>query len=496
MPSPNRQLEVKRVSSSATWRLAVTAAAVLLVGAACSSKSSAAEVVAPDRLDAILLPASDINIVMGATGMQSDALSDSTTKAVESISVQDCLGAVYGAEVAVYRGSRFTAISRDQVHEPGDSPKHLVDQAAVSFASPAEALDFVTASLTKWKSCAGKTVTTTEDANATAGWQLSSPSGSAPKITTMATQAGGKGWTCQRALDAVTNVVLDVTACDKNVTDQAAQLVDKMAPRVSENESKPTPQPVSSTQTTVPFSGLFSPSNVVVDRADNLYVTDSGNHRVLKLTATTHAQTELPFTGLVNPNGVAVDTAGNVYVTDSATGRVLKLAAGTNTQTVLPFTELKAPAGICLDTQSNLYVTDYATAQVIKLAAGSNEQTSLPITGLKEPDGIQADAAGNVYVADGGNNRVLKWVPGSGATTALPFVGLSDPADVTVDKAGNVYVANHHNNRVLELSAGSNRQTELPFTGLSDPTSSAVNSTGDIYVTDSNNDRVVKLPPR
>jgi sugar lactone lactonase YvrE len=433
---------------------------------------------------------------MGAAGMQSDPVSDSTTKSVESISIQDCLGAIYGAEVAVYRGSQFTAISRNQIHEPGDAPAHLVDQAAVSFASPADALDFITASLTKWKSCAGKSVTTTEGENATASWQLSSPAGSAPKIATVATQVGGKSLVCQRALDAVSNVILDVTACDKNIDDQATQIVGKMAAKVSEYESASTPQRAQTNQTTVPFNGLFAPSNVVVDAAGNLYVTDSGNHRVLKMAATTHTQTEVPFTGLDNPNGVVVDTAGNIYVTDSATGQVWKLEAGSRQQVSLPFTGLKSPAGICQDTHGNLYVTDYATNQVVKLAAGSNQQSDLPITGLKEPDGIQADPAGNVYVADGGNNRVLEWVADSGTTTMLPFAGLSDPADVTVDSARNLYVTNHHNNRVLEMALGSNHQTELPFTGLSDPTSSAVDSTGAIYITDSNNDRVVKLPPR
>jgi streptogramin lyase len=484
------------VSSCAPWRLAVAAAAILLIVGGCSSKSSAAEVVAPDHLAAILLAAPDVNSVMGATAMQSDPISDITSKAVESVSIQDCLGAIYGAEISVYRGSRFTAISRDQVHEPGDAPAHLVDQAAASFTSPADALDFITASLTKWKSCAGKSVTTTEEENATASWQLSSPAGSAPKITTIATQVGGKSLVCQRALNAVSNVILDVTTCGKSIKDQATQVVDKMGAKVSQFESASTPQQAKTTQTTVPFNGLLAPSNIVADSAGNLYVTDSGNHRVLKMAAATHTQSEVPFTGLDNPNGVAVDTAGDIFVTDSATAAVLKLEAGSGKQSSLPLRGLKSPAGICLDTHDNLYVTDYATGQIVKLAAGSDQQSDLPISGLKEPDGIQADPAGNVYVADSGNNRVLEWVASSGATTALPFTGLSDPADVTLDNARNLYVTNHHNNRVLELALGSNRQTELPFTGLSDPTSSTVDSTGAIYVTDSNNDRVVELPPR
>ena len=53
-------------------------------------------------------------------------------------------------------------------------------------------------------------------------------------------------------------------------------------------------------------------------------------------------QVVLPFTGLNDPDGVAVDSAGNVYVTDTGNNRVLKLAAGSATQDVLPFTGLNA----------------------------------------------------------------------------------------------------------------------------------------------------------
>ena len=61
-----------------------------------------------------------------------------------------------------------------------------------------------------------------------------------------------------------------------------------------------------------------------------VYVTDSGNNRVLKLktdpTTKTSTQSILPFTGLNNPTGVAVDAQGNLYVVDSGNSRVLKLA--------------------------------------------------------------------------------------------------------------------------------------------------------------------------
>ena len=56
---------------------------------------------------------------------------------------------------------------------------------------------------------------------------------------------------------------------------------------------------------------------------------------------------------------MAVDAAGNLYVTDCGNNRVLKLAAGSSTQTVLPFTGLNDPSGVAVDTAGNLYVADY-----------------------------------------------------------------------------------------------------------------------------------------
>ncbi|MDT7723377.1 MAG: serine/threonine protein kinase, bacterial, partial [Mycobacterium sp.] len=88
-------------------------------------------------------------------------------------------------------------------------------------------------------------------------------------------------------------------------------------------------------QTPLPFTGLFADSNVAVDRAGSLYVTepacqacpgDRNRGRVLRLPAGSSTPVEVAFTGLASPRAVAVDTAGNLYVADS-NGRVVKLAA-------------------------------------------------------------------------------------------------------------------------------------------------------------------------
>ena len=75
----------------------------------------------------------------------------------------------------------------------------------------------------------------------------------------------------------------------------------------------------SSTQTVLPFTGLISPKGVAVDTAGNLYVTDDGQHRVLKLRRARPPRPTLPFTGLNDPTGVAVDAASTSTSPTSST---------------------------------------------------------------------------------------------------------------------------------------------------------------------------------
>jgi serine/threonine-protein kinase len=246
--------------------------------------------------------------------------------------------------------------------------------------------------------------------------------------------------------------------------------------------------------TVLPFTSLGYPSGVAADGAGNLYVTDMGNNRVLKLAAGLSTQTVLPFTGLLSPVAVAVDGAGNLYVSDDGNDQVVKLAAGSSTPSVLPFTDLNRPDGVAVDSAGNLYVADEGNNQVVKLAAGSSTQSVLPFTGLNRPNGVAVDSAGNLYVADEGNNQVVKLAAGSSTQSVLPFTGLNSPEGVAVDPAGNLYFTDTGNNRVLNLPAGSASQDVLPFTGLAGPYGVAVDAAGNLYVTDSGNNRVVKLP--
>ena len=80
---------------------------------------------------------------------------------------------------------------------------------------------------------------------------------------------------------------------------------------------------------------------------------------MLKLAAGSPTQAVLPFTGLNYPGGVAVDSAGNLYVTDGGNNRVLKLAAGlAHPDRAAVHRPQPTLTGVAVDSAGNLYVTD------------------------------------------------------------------------------------------------------------------------------------------
>jgi sugar lactone lactonase YvrE len=247
------------------------------------------------------------------------------------------------------------------------------------------------------------------------------------------------------------------------------------------------------------------PAGVAVDSAGNVYVADQSNHTIRKVTATgivtTLAGTAGTFgsadgTGAAarfnRPAGMAVDSAGNIYVADTsnrtirkvtATGVVTTLAgtAGTfgsadGTGTAASF---NFPSGMAVDSAGNVYVTDEfnnttrkvtPTGSVTTLAGSSaGISGSLDGTGaaarFNGPIGVAVDSAGNVYVADSRNHTIRK-VTADGVVTTLAgsagTFGSADgtgaaarfnrPTDVAVDSAGNVYVTDTFNHTIRKVT--------------------------------------------
>ena len=82
-----------------------------------------------------------------------------------------------------------------------------------------------------WRGCAGKTVTQTQPGKSIP-WTFHDVTGNPPKVSLLHDSADNAGVTCQRVLNAVSNVVLDVNACGPQVTNQASQIATDMAAKV------------------------------------------------------------------------------------------------------------------------------------------------------------------------------------------------------------------------------------------------------------------------
>ncbi|EFG76124.1 kinase domain protein [Mycobacterium parascrofulaceum ATCC BAA-614] len=251
-------------------------------------------------------------------------------------------------------------------------------------------------------------------------------------------------------------------------------------------------------QVVLPFTGLDNPQRVAVDSKGDVYVTDTGNNRVLRLAAGSTSQTVIPIAGLDRPLDIAVDDAGDLDVTEPAQHRVLELAAGSTDPTVLPFTDLGDPTGVAVDFGDSghdrvVVVTDCARNRVVALRGRSTQQKELPFSGLSCPSAVTVGGAGDFFVIDRENERVLRLPLRGTVPTVLPFL-VGHPDNVAVDTSGNVYVTDVHDNRVTEFAAASNTSEAMPFKGINNPQGISVDSAGNVYVVDTGNNRVLKLP--
>jgi uncharacterized protein (TIGR03437 family) len=306
---------------------------------------------------------------------------------------------------------------------------------------------------------------------------------------------------------------------------------------------------------------LNSPFAVAVDRAGNLYVADTNNERIRRITPQGQIST-VAGSGLFGyfgdngpaaraafalPRGVAVDPAGNVYVSDTLNNRIRKITPDGTVSTIAGsngagsggdggpagLASLNHPAGITVDNAGNIYFADSGNHRVRRISAqgvittvaGSGENgfggDNGPATAarLSSPQDVALDAAGNVYIADTENHRVRKVSPagiittiagsdpaagdGGPATSALLF----HPAGVAVDASGAAYVSDTLNNRIRQISPGG-VITTIAGTGapgyagdggpatraqLHHPEGLALDAAGNLFVADTGNNVIRKI---
>jgi len=191
---------------------------------------------------------------------------------------------------------------------------------------------------------------------------------------------------------------------------------------------------------------LNGPTSVSLDGVGNLYVADTGNHRVRKFTP---GGILLPVGDTVGPVDAAVDAAGNAYIADASAGRIYFAAAS---GVVVPFLDaLQSPGGVALDSGDSLYVSDTAAGRVL-LRLPSGSITELGAGHWVNPRGIAISPDGDVFVADSGLGQVMR-VSTSGSITPLSISGpMGTPWDVAIGSGGVLYVADAVGNRVWMLT--------------------------------------------
>ena len=193
------------------------------------------------------------------------------------------------------------------------------------------------------------------------------------------------------------------------------------------------------------------PRGVAVDGSGNIYVADSGNHRVQVYNSSRVHQATLGVTGVSGsdnahfdyPYGVAIDSSGNVYVANGENNRVQKctvvgtggtctLFAGVTGEWGDDFDHFSVPRDVAVDGQGRIYVADIHNQRVQVFDSSGAYLTTVGgewgtnIGQLREPAAVDVDAQGNVYVAENRNHRIQKFAPGVPGWEQVNINGFGD----------------------------------------------------------------------
>lgn len=257
---------------------------------------------------------------------------------------------------------------------------------------------------------------------------------------------------------------------------------------------------------------LNFPSAVAIDRAGNLYIADTMNHRVRRVEATTGVITTVAGTGqprysgdggpavlaaLNEPTGLAVNDKA-LYIADQSSNRVRRVQLDTGVITTVAGdgtaaysgdgvsadqTSLSGPSGVAVSGDGRLYIADTfnsrirtvdaATGQIATEAGdggmyryqGPDEPSS---QSLSRPTSIAIGQDGKVYMTDSDSHLIRRWDPSSKTIVRLTGTGVAQfagdggealagslnyPFGVALDAIGTIYVADTFNHRIRALTA-------------------------------------------
>ncbi|GAB3885774.1 hypothetical protein GCM10028825_13900 [Spirosoma agri] len=294
---------------------------------------------------------------------------------------------------------------------------------------------------------------------------------------------------------------------------------------------------------------LYVPSGVATDGQGNLFIADQLNHQVRRVSPTGIISTiagtgTFGYSGdggtatsamLNSPTSVAVDRIGNVFIADTYNRRIRKVSSDGTISTVAgdgyydykgdggPATSasMKEPTGVTVDDTGNLYIVDRESATIRKVSTTGIITRISTSVALIAPQGIAVDKNGNLFIADAGNYVVRK-VTTTGVTTTVAgngigqstgdggpatSAGLNYPTGVAVATDGTLFIADQGGNRVRKVTPAGSITTVAGngvynFSGdgelgtrasIAKPTGIAVDGSGNLFIADRDNNRIRRV---
>jgi len=221
---------------------------------------------------------------------------------------------------------------------------------------------------------------------------------------------------------------------------------------------------------------LNNPQGVAVDSSGIVYIADTGNQRIRKVannvistyagtgTAGFNGDNQLAVLAALNsPTGIAVDRTGNLYIADTNNNKIRKVTLDGNIATIAPTgsASLNSPRGVALDSAGDVFIADSMNNRILKLlpngtiiaAAGNGQSDQLGTdgilatsSGLFQPLAVVVDGEGSVYIADYSRIRKVTTDGIIHTIAADAFYNLTgNPRGLALDAANNLYIANSSN---------------------------------------------------
>ena len=259
-------------------------------------------------------------------------------------------------------------------------------------------------------------------------------------------------------------------------------------------------------------SVLSYPVGIALDILGNVFITDTGNDRVVECNPQGEFLKEIGGFGWGNgqfnrPTYITTDNGLNIYVVDTQNKRIQRMDHNLNFVSSIQveqegdFTGIGLPEGIAVTSSGEIILSDISGDRIIMLDDIFKYKRSFGGFGggggnLNDPLGVFVDREGNIFVADSHDNRIAVFDQFGNYFKGFGEKYLNIPSAVTVSQDQLVWVANTGNNSIAVFNPQGSLVSEYGDLGtgglnLSKPTDVKFGPNGRLYVVDSGNNRVV-----